>query len=217
MRVVLATTNRHKAREIAAILAPFGLEVDVPEALPPVVEDGDTFAQNAYLKAASAARATGRPALADDSGIVVPALGGAPGVFSARYAGPDATDAMNTARLVAEVAAHGLVDPPAAFVCHAVLVAPDGAVIARAEARIEGVVRGPPRGTNGFGYDPVFQYTGPLHPPPGVRFSDLTPAQKDAISHRGQAFRALAAAVRDATSREGGKVPGTPPYNPTRP
>ena len=217
MRVLLATTNRHKAREIAAILAPFGLEVEVPDALPPVVEDGDTFAENAYRKAASAAKATGRPALADDSGITVPALGGAPGVRSARYAGEHATDAMNTDRLVAEVAAQGLVDPPAAFVCHAALVAPDGRVIARAEARVEGVVRGPPREGNGFGYDPVFHYTGPLHPPPGVRFSDLSPAQKDAISHRGQAFRALAAAVADVTSREGRQVPEPPPYNPTRP
>ncbi len=217
MRVLLATTNPHKAREIAAILAPFGLEVEVPTALPPVVEDGDTFADNAYRKAASAARATGRPALADDSGITVPALGGAPGVHSARYAGPDATDAANTARLLGEVAAHGLVDPPAAFVCHAVLVAPDGAVIARAEARVEGVVRGPVRGVNGFGYDPVFHHTGPLHPPPGVRFSDLSPAQKDAVSHRGQAFRALAAAILETTSREARQVPGTPPYNPTRP
>ncbi len=203
MHVLLATTNRHKAREIAAILAPFGLEVEVPASLPPVVEDGETFAQNAYLKAASAAKATGRPAIADDSGIAVAALGGAPGVRSARYAGEDATDAMNTAKLLAELEARGLVDPAAAFVCHAILVAPDGRVLARAEGRVEGVVRGPPRGTNGFGYDPVFHHVGPLHPPPGARFSELSPADKDRISHRGQAFRALAAAVVEATSREG--------------
>jgi XTP/dITP diphosphohydrolase len=195
VRLLLATTNRHKAREIAAILAPFGLEVEVPASLPPVVEDGATFAENAWKKAASAARATGRVALADDSGIVVDALGGAPGVHSARYAGEAATDAQNTAKLLAEVARRGLVDPAAAFVCHAVAVAPDGEVVARAEARVEGVGRGPARGVHGFGYDPVFHHTSPRHPAPGVRFADLPPAEKDAISHRGRAFRALAAAL----------------------
>jgi XTP/dITP diphosphohydrolase len=198
LRLVLATTNRHKAREIAAILAPSGIEVEVPATLPPVVEDGATFAENAYVKAASAARATGRTAVADDSGLEVAALGGAPGVHSARYAGDGATDEANTAKLLAEVARRGLVDPAAAFVCHAVAVAPDGAVVARAEARVEGVVRGPPRGRHGFGYDPVFHHTSPRHPAPGVRFADLEPAEKDAVSHRGQAFRALAAALRAA-------------------
>jgi XTP/dITP diphosphohydrolase len=194
-RVVLATTNRHKAREIAAILAPFGVEVEVPATLPPVAEDGETFAENAYLKAASAARATGRPALADDSGIAVESLAGEPGVRSARYAGDGASDAANTAKLLAEVAARGLTDPRAAFVCHAVLVAPDGTVLARAEERVEGVVRGPPRGTHGFGYDPVFHFVGPGAPPPGCRFAELSPAAKDAVSHRGRAFRALGRAL----------------------
>ena len=108
VRVVLATTNRHKAREIAAILAPLGIAVDVPAALPPVDEDGATFAENARKKAASAARATGVPALADDSGLVVAALGGAPGVHSARYAGEGAADAANVERLLCELAARGL-------------------------------------------------------------------------------------------------------------
>ena len=196
IRVILATTNRHKAREIAAILAPFGVEVEVPTALPPVVEDGATFHENAVKKAASAARARGRAAIADDSGITLPALDGAPGIYSARYAGEGAGDAANTARLLAEVARRGLVDPPAAFVCAAVLVSPSGRVLAAAEGRIDGVVRGPPRSTNGFGYDPVFHHTGPAHPPPGVRFSELSPADKDAVSHRGRAFRALGSAIR---------------------
>jgi XTP/dITP diphosphohydrolase len=195
VRVVLATTNAHKAREIAAILAPFHVEVEVPPALPPVDESGSTFAENAYLKAASAARATGRPALADDSGLVLEALDGDPGVRSARYAGEGATDAMNTARLLAETAARGLVDPAAAFVCHAVLVEPDGTVLATAEARVEGVVRGPPRGANGFGYDPVFHYRGPGAPPDGCRFAELAPEAKDAVSHRGRAFRAIGTAI----------------------
>lgn len=196
LRVALATTNRHKAREIAAILAPFGVEVDVPAALAPVIEDGTTFRANAVKKAAAAAKALGRPAIADDSGIAVEALGGAPGIHSARYAGDGAGDEANTAKLLAELARRGLVDPKAAFVCSAVLVAPSGRVLAEAEARVEGVVRGPPRGTNGFGYDPVFHYVGPAHPAPGLRFSELAPDAKDALSHRGQAFRALGGALR---------------------
>lgn len=193
---VLATTNRHKAREIAAILAPEGLVAEVPASLPPVVEDGETFADNALKKARSAARATGRPAIADDSGLVVAALSGAPGVRSARYAGDDATDEDNTRRLLAELARAGLVDPDAHFVCHAVAVGPDGAVLAREEARVHGVVRGPPRGAHGFGYDPVFHHACPRHPPPGARFAELPPAEKDLCSHRGAAFRALASALR---------------------
>ena len=196
-RLLLATTNRHKAREIAAILAPLGIETEVPAALPPVVEDGETFLENATKKAASAAAATGRVAIADDSGLVVAALRGAPGVHSARYAGPAATDEQNVAKLLAECAARGLVDPKAAFVCAAVCCDAKGTVLAAAEGRVEGVVKGPPRGRFGFGYDPVFHHVGPLHPPPGVRFADLEPAQKDAVSHRGIAFRALAALLLD--------------------
>lgn len=191
-RVLLATTNRHKAREIAAILVGSGLDPEVPSSLPPVVEDGATFAENARKKAASAARAWGRPAMADDSGIVVPALSNEPGVRSARYAGEDATDEENVARLLAEVAARGLVDPPAEFVCHAALCAADGSVLAEAEGRVAGVVRGPPRGSNGFGYDPVFHRRGAAGGPEGVRFAELSPSEKDAVSHRGTAFRALA-------------------------
>ncbi len=196
VRIALATTNRHKAREIEAILAPFGIVVTVPESLPPVVEDGSTFRDNAILKAHSAARALGRPAMADDSGIEVEALGGEPGVQSARFAGADATDAANTTKLLDEIARRGLVDPKAAFVCSAVVVGPDGNVLVEGTGRVEGVVRGPPRGTHGFGYDPIFHHVGPLHPAPGVRFSDLTPPEKDAVSHRGLAFRALGQEIR---------------------
>jgi XTP/dITP diphosphohydrolase len=196
--LLLATTNRHKAREIAAILTPLGLAVEVPASLPPVVEDGATFLENATKKAASAAAASGRRAIADDSGIVVAALGGAPGVRSARYAGEDATDEENVEKLLAACAARGLVDPAAAFVCAAVCCDPAGNVLAAAEGRVEGVVRGPPRGRFGFGYDPVFHHVGPRHPAPGVRFADLSPADKDAVSHRGLAFRALAALLLDS-------------------
>jgi XTP/dITP diphosphohydrolase len=190
---VFASTNRHKAAEARAILGPLGYEVVVPDRLPPVEEDGATFAANAEKKARSAAAALGLPALAEDSGLVVEALGGEPGVRSARYAGEGATDERNNALLVERLEARGLVDPAAAFVCHAVLVAPDGSVIARAEGRVEGVVRWPPRGAHGFGYDPLFH-----HPPSGVRLAELPPERKNAVSHRGRALRAVAEALARA-------------------
>jgi XTP/dITP diphosphohydrolase len=202
-RVVLATTNRHKAREIAAILLPHGIEVDVPASLPPVEEDGETFEANARKKARSAADATGRPALADDSGLVVAALRGEPGVRSARYAGERASDEENVARLLAEIAARGLVDPPATFVCHAVLASPGGAVLAEAEGRVDGVVRGPPRGAHGFGYDPVFHWFGDARRRGGVRFADLTPDEKDAVSHRGRAAARARRLLREMVDEQG--------------
>lgn len=186
-RLALATTNRHKAEEIRAILAPHGIEVDVPDALPSVEETGATFRDNAILKARSAARHLGVPALADDSGLVVEVLGGAPGVHSARFSGPDATTETNNRLLVERLAALGARDPAAAFVCVAVVVDPDGAVVAEAEGRVEGVIRWPATGRGGFGYDPLFH-----HPPSGRRLSELSPAQKNAVSHRGRALRALA-------------------------
>ena len=202
MRVLVATTNRHKAREIAAILAPFGIEVASAQKLPSVVEDGTTFEENATLKARSAAAVTGHVALADDSGIVLPALAGAPGVRSARYAGPEATDAENNAKLLAELAKRGLSEAPASFVCAAVVAGADGRLIARAIGHVEGIVRGPPLGEAGFGYDPLFHFVGPGHPAPGVRFAQMTPAQKDAVSHRGKAFRAIGE-ILSAVSRAG--------------
>jgi XTP/dITP diphosphohydrolase len=192
-RIRLATTNRHKAAEIAEILAPLGFEVALAASLPEVDETGETFAENARLKARSAAAFLGEPALADDSGLVVPALGGVPGVRSARYAGPRATDMANNARLVAELVAQRLVDPPAAFVCVAVVAAPGGEILAEAEGRVEGVLRWPARGSGGFGYDPLFH-----HPPSGRRLSELSPEEKNAVSHRGQAVRRVARALARA-------------------
>ena len=184
----LATTNAHKAREIGEILAPLGIEVARPDALPEVIEDGDTFEANARKKAASAAAHVRGFALADDSGLSVHALGGEPGVHSARYAGPEADSAANNRLLVERLEARSLVDPEAAFVCHVVIMAPDGRVVAEAEGRVDGVIRWPPRGDRGFGYDPLFH-----HPPSGRRFSELTADEKNAVSHRGRALRALAA------------------------
>jgi XTP/dITP diphosphohydrolase len=191
MQVVFATTNAHKVAEARGILAAVGIEVTRPERmLPEVEEDAPTFAGNAAKKARSAAAFLGVPALAEDSGLVVPALGGEPGVYSARYAGSGATDATNNARLIARAEAAGLVDPEAFFVCHAVLAAPDGRVLAEAEGRVSGLLRWPGRGARGFGYDPLFH-----HPPTGKRLAEMDDVTKHDVSHRGQALRALARAI----------------------
>ncbi len=190
-RLVFATTNPHKLDEARGILGPLGTEVaPPPRPLPPVEEDGATFAENALKKARSAAAALGQAVLAEDSGLVVPALGGEPGVLSARYAGRQGDDAANNARLVARAREAGLVDPPCAFVCSAVVVGPTGEVLARAEGRVEGLLRWPGKGAHGFGYDPLFH-----HPPSGRRLAELGPGEKHAVSHRGQALRALARAL----------------------
>ena len=192
-RVVFATTNRHKVEEARGILAPLGISVERPDRpLPPVEEDGATFAENARKKARSAAALLGIDVLAEDSGLVVPALGGEPGVLSARYAGPGATDATNNARLVGKAQAARLHDPVCWFACHAVLAAADGRVLAEAEGRVEGVLRWPGQGAHGFGYDPLFH-----HPPTGKRLAEMSDAEKHAVSHRGQALRALAARLKD--------------------
>jgi XTP/dITP diphosphohydrolase len=186
--LVLATTNLHKVREIAEILTPLGIRIEAADRpLPEVIEDGETFAANAYKKAASAAAFLGREALADDSGLVVEALGGEPGVHSARYAGPGAGAKGNNALLAARLEAKGIERPAAAFVCHAVIVAPDGTVVAEAEGRVEGEIRVPARGEEGFGYDPLFH-----HPPSDKRFAELTADEKNAVSHRARALLALA-------------------------
>lgn len=191
--LTVATTNRHKAREIAEILEPLGFEILSPDDLPEVVEDGATFAENARKKAVESAAFLGRPALADDSGLEVEALGGEPGIRSARFAGPGATSADNNALLIQRLEALGLVDPVATFVCHAVVAAPDGEILAEATGRVEGVLRWPGAGGGGFGYDPLFH-----HPASGCRFSELAPGRKNALSHRGRALRALVPLLAEA-------------------
>ena len=186
MRFVLATRNAHKLREFGALLALHELEPlpgDVE--LPP--ETGATFAENALAKALAAARATGGPAIADDSGIVVVALGGAPGIHSARYAGEGATDAQNLAKLLAVL--RGRDDRRAAYVCALALVDPAGDREVF-EARCEGTLIETPRGHGGFGYDPAFV---PDERAPGDErtMAELSPHEKDAISHRGRAARAF--------------------------
>lgn len=186
MRLVLASRNAHKLRELAGLMAPHEL-VELPDDLELGPETGSTFTENALGKARTAATATGEPALADDSGIEAAALGGAPGVFSARYAGEHASDAENLAKLLREVPAGG--DTRVAYVAALVVVWPDGEEIA-VEGRCEGSLTHEPRGAGGFGYDPAFV---PSDREGTRTMAELTVAEKDEISHRGRAARALLA------------------------
>ncbi len=197
VRAVVASLNRAKAREIGEILVGEGLGFEVvpladfPDVtLPP--ETGDTFAENALLKAGAAARATGLPAIADDSGLEVDALGGEPGVTSARYAGEGASDADRYCKVLALLADVPDERRTARFRCAAVFVSPEGAELL-AEETCEGRIAREPAGAGGFGYDPIFVPEG--H---GVSMAQLTPEQKHAISHRGRALRALARLLRNA-------------------
>jgi XTP/dITP diphosphohydrolase len=197
-QLVLATRNGHKVRELQTILADLIDELDLeilglgefPD-VAEVVETGVTFAENATLKAVAACRATGLPALADDSGLAVDVLGGAPGVFSGRWAGTHGQDRANLELLLGQ-----LYDVPdehraAAFVCAAVLALPDGTVVVR-EGRMPGSLAREPRGENGFGYDPILVVEGDSR-----TSAELTFQEKNAISHRGKAFRALAGDLRE--------------------
>jgi XTP/dITP diphosphohydrolase len=194
-RVVVATGNAHKLTEIARLVDAGSLGVslvpmaELGVASPP--EDGATFTENALIKARACTAATGLPSLADDSGIVVDALGGEPGVRSARFAGEHADDAANNLLLLVRLAAAGAMTPAArraAFVCAAALVLPDGTEHVEL-GRMEGHVVEGPRGTRGFGYDPLFVADATSD---GRTNGELAPDEKDAISHRAQAFAALA-------------------------
>jgi XTP/dITP diphosphohydrolase len=198
VRLVLATRNHHKLRELSRLMAPYELD-PLPEGvrLPP--ETGTTFADNALGKARAAAAATGRPAVADDSGIEAGALGGAPGVWSARYAGDGAGDEENLAKLLREVPEDG--DRRVAYVCALAYVEPGG----REElvhGRCEGVLAREPRGSGGFGYDPAFV---PDDYPDGRTMAELTPEEKDAISHRARAARELRTRLLRAEEAERGQ------------
>jgi XTP/dITP diphosphohydrolase len=184
VRLVLATHNEHKLREFRALLEPHTL-VPLPDdmSLPP--ETGATFEENARAKAEAACRATGEPAIADDSGIEAAALGGRPGVRSARYAGEGATDEENLAKLLAEVPDDG--DRRVAYVCALAYAEPDAETRVFIE-RCEGELAREPRGEGGFGYDPAFVPTGSAD---RRTMAELSVAEKDAISHRGRAARAF--------------------------
>lgn len=189
-RFVLATANPGKVAEIEAILGPAVELVPRPADLADIVEDAPTLEGNARLKAATVAGHAGLPAIADDTGLEVVALGGRPGVRSARYAGDDASDAENVAKLLAALA--GCVDRRARFRTVALVCWPDGREVLR-DGTCEGTVADAPRGSHGFGYDPVFEPTAGG----GATFAEMSRPDKDAISHRGAAFRALAAALQD--------------------
>ena len=188
MRLVLATANPDKAREIADALPGFEL-VPRPDDVPDVEETGDTLEANARLKARALCAATGEPAVADDTGLEVRALGGRPGVHSSRFAGPRATYADNVAKLLADLA--GAVDRRARFRTVALVCFPGGRELA-AEGVVDGHLAPEPRGTHGFGYDPVFV----PDDGDGRTFAEMTLAEKQAVSHRGRAFAALATRLR---------------------
>lgn len=203
-RVVVATANAHKLAEIARLVDADALGIAlVPMTelgVPSPVEDGATFADNALIKARACVAATGLPAIADDSGITVDALGGAPGVRSARFAGEDADDAANNLLLLVRLAADGADTPArrrAAFVCAAALALPDGSTYVE-HGRMEGSVVDAPRGEHGFGYDPLFVADASAD---GRTNGELAPAEKDAISHRAAALAALAPHLRATLTR----------------
>jgi len=203
-RVVVATANAHKLGEIARLVDADALGITlVPMSELGVrspVEDGATFADNALLKARACVAATGLPAIADDSGIAVDALGGAPGVRSARFAGEGADDAANNLLLLVRLAAAGAAAPAArraAFVCAAALALPDGSAHVEL-GRMEGRLADAPRGANGFGYDPLFVADATTD---GRTNGELSAAEKDAISHRARAFAALAPHLAVAVRR----------------
>ncbi|HEY5598314.1 MAG TPA: RdgB/HAM1 family non-canonical purine NTP pyrophosphatase, partial [Kiloniellales bacterium] len=183
-KLVLASHNPGKAREIAELLAPHGLSVlsAASLGLPEPEESGATFTENAILKGLAAARASGLPALADDSGLAVAALGGQPGIHSARWAGPRRDFSVAMARVERELTRLGGSDRRATFVSVLCLAWPDGRH-ETFEGRIDGTLEWPPRGTNGFGYDPIFV-------PEGARqtFGEIAPAAKLAVDHRSRAF-----------------------------
>ncbi|MFJ5802581.1 RdgB/HAM1 family non-canonical purine NTP pyrophosphatase [Streptomyces decoyicus] len=194
-RLILATRNAGKVIELRAILEAADLDVDLVGAdaypdIPDVKETGVTFAENALLKAHALAEATGHPAVADDSGLCVDVLGGAPGIFSARWAGKHGDDQANLTLLLAQLADIADEHRAAHFACAAALALPDGTQRV-VEGRLEGTLRHTPAGTGGFGYDPILQPLGESR-----TCAELTPDEKNAISHRGQAFRALAPVVR---------------------
>ena len=181
--IVIATRNKGKKSEISDLLKGFPVDIkglDDFGPIPHIEEDGDTFDENAYKKASFTARILGFPALADDSGLLVEALGGAPGVLSARYAGENATDEQRCQKLLQEM--EGKTNRKAAFECVISIAVPTGPALTY-EARCEGLIAEQPSGSNGFGYDPVFYY-----PPLNKTFGELTIEEKSRVSHRGKAL-----------------------------
>jgi XTP/dITP diphosphohydrolase len=186
INLVIATRNKGKTSEIKSLLSGFPViirNLDDFGTIPEIKEDGETFDDNAYKKAGFAAKILGFPALADDSGLVVEALNGAPGVHSARYAGENASDEERCLKILNEM--KGKSNRKAAFECVLSIAVPGGAALTY-EARCEGIISEKLKGENGFGYDPIFYY-----PPLKKTFAELTQEEKNQISHRGKAFQEL--------------------------
>lgn len=184
--IVIASRNKGKQSEIQTLLKGFRVKIRTLAEfgpLPEIAEDGNTFEENAYKKASFIARIVGLPALADDSGLVVAALDGRPGIHSARYAGEDATDRQRCLKLLAEM--EGRSDRRAAFECVLSIAVPSGPALTY-EGRCEGLIARSAAGSGGFGYDPVFFY-----PPSGKTFAEMTPEEKNSVSHRGKALKEL--------------------------
>lgn len=195
MKLLLASNNQKKLKELTRILEGLEVRLVLPReigGIPDVDEDQPDFAGNARKKARSAALASGMWALADDSGLEVEALGGAPGVFSARYAGTHGDDAANNARLLRELA--GIADERrgARFVCALALARPDGSSALEVLGTAAGRILRAPRGAHDFGYDPLFEFTEPGFAETGRGFAELEAEEKARVSHRGRALRELA-------------------------
>ena len=196
MKVVLASKNKHKLVEISEITKKFGIELVLQSDLGidiDVEETGTTFEENSFIKAEAVMKATGLPALADDSGIAVDALNGEPGVYSARYGFDDTLDDWGRLELLLKNTEHVPAGQrQAQFVCVITMVTPAGQVI-QARGEIHGELTREPRGENGFGYDPIFYY-----PPFGKTTAELAPEEKNAVSHRGNALRVFYDKMKEA-------------------
>ncbi|MHC4592216.1 MAG: RdgB/HAM1 family non-canonical purine NTP pyrophosphatase [Planctomycetota bacterium] len=202
MRLLVATTNAAKRTELEALLTDLPVELltlrDFPDA-PLVPEDGETPEENASKKASETALACGVHTVADDSGLFVDALDGAPGVMSARYAGPDPTKDKLCRKLLAEMQAVPDGKRGAYFRCCIAMADPDGRIMLTADGRVDGVVTREMRGEGGFGYDPVFYYASA-----GKTFAEMAPAEKNAVSHRGRALEAFRAKLNAVLEAQGG-------------
>lgn len=198
MQFIIATHNAKKLKELARILEPLGIEAvtdwELGIPLTEAEETGETFEENAYLKAVSACRESGLPAIADDSGLMVDALDGAPGVYSARYAGPDATDDDRNRKLLKELAQVPREGRGARFVSAICCVFPDGSTVT-ARGECPGSIAFAPAGEDGFGYDPLF-LVAPGLPGAGKTYAQLSAEEKDAVSHRGNALREFSQRLR---------------------
>jgi len=196
--ILLGSKNPHKLHEVRAILDPLGIRAVIAVDLPDVVEDGATFAENAAKKALEFAQYLKAPCLADDSGLVIPALDGEPGLYSARYAGEDASDADNLHKVLAELDRRGIREPEAYFICCIAIAVPGvpPELVIETEGRVYGRIIHEPRGENGFGYDPIF-----LLPEFGRTTAELPPEEKNRLSHRAAALQKLARKIPDVRDR----------------